>query len=57
MLFIADVQYYIPIKLCKSAGSFHLFNITGILTPDKVKLGTLHLGYLRIRLQRGQGDI
>ena len=38
MLFISDVQYYIPVKLCKTAGSIHLFKITGKLTPDKVKL-------------------
>ena len=38
MLFISDIQYYIPVKLCKIAGSIHLFNITGTLTPNKVKL-------------------
>ena len=38
MLFISDVQNYVPVKLCKTAGSIHLFKITGILTPDKVKL-------------------
>ena len=38
MPFISDVQYYVPIKLCKTAGSIHLFKITGILTPDKVKI-------------------
>ena len=38
MLFISDVQYYVPVKLCKTAGSIHLFKITGMLTPDKVKL-------------------
>ena len=38
MLFISDVQYYVPIKLSKTTGSIHLFKITGILTPDKVKL-------------------
>ena len=38
MLFISDVQYYVPIKLCKTAGSIHLFKITGILMPDKVKI-------------------
>ena len=29
MLFISDVQYYVPVKLCKTAGSIHLFKITG----------------------------
>ena len=38
MLFISDVQYYVPIKLYKTAGSIHLFKITGMLMPDKVKL-------------------
>ena len=27
MLFISDVQNYVPIKLCKTAGSIHLFKI------------------------------
>ena len=38
MLFISDVQYYVLIKLCKTMGNIHLFKITGILTPEKVKL-------------------
>ena len=38
MLFTSDVQYYIPLKLCKTGGSIHLFKITGKLMPDKVKL-------------------
>ena len=38
MLFISDVQYFIPVKLCKTAGSIHLFKITGKLMPDKVNL-------------------
>ena len=28
MLFILDIQYYIPVKLCRTAGSIHLFKIT-----------------------------
>ena len=38
MLFIPDIQYYVPIKICKIAGSIYLFKITGILMPDKVKI-------------------
>ena len=38
MLFYIRVQYYEPIKLCKTTDSIHLFKITGIPTPDKVKL-------------------
>ena len=38
ILFISHVQYYVPIKLCKTVSSIHLFKITGILTPEKVNL-------------------
>ena len=38
MLFISAVQYYIPVKLCKTAGSKHLFKITGKIMMEKVKL-------------------
>ena len=38
MIFISDVQHYIPIKLVKSAGSIHLFKITGTLKPENIKL-------------------
>ena len=34
MLYISDVQYYVPVKLCKTPGSIHLCKIT----VDKVKL-------------------
>ena len=34
MIFISEVQYYVPIKLCKTAGSIHLFKITGKIKPD-----------------------
>ena len=38
MLFISDIQYYVPIKLCKTAGSIHLLKITGTIKPENVKL-------------------
>ena len=38
MIFISDVQYYIPIKLCKTAGSIHLFKIPGIINSEDIKL-------------------
>ena len=38
MMFISDVQYYVPIKLCKTAGSIHLYKSTGTLKPENVKL-------------------
>ena len=38
MVFISDVQNYIPIKLCKNAGSIHLFKISGTLKAENIKL-------------------
>ena len=38
MLFISDTKYYLPKKLCKTAGSTHLFKITGTLTSENKKL-------------------
>ena len=38
MLVISDIQYYVLVKLCKTAGSIHLFKITGKITMDKEKL-------------------
>ena len=38
MIFISDEQNHTPIKLCKTAGSIHLFKITGMLKPENIKL-------------------
>ena len=38
MIFISDVQNYVPIKLCKTAGSIHLFKLTGTLKAENIKL-------------------
>ena len=38
MLFISDIQCYVPIKLCNTAGSIHLFKITGTIVLHKVTL-------------------
>ena len=38
MISMSDIQYYVPLKLCKTAGSIHLFNITGSLKPENIKL-------------------
>ena len=37
VLFITDVQKYLPIKLCKTSGNLHLFKIKGTLKPEDVK--------------------
>ena len=34
MLFFSDDDQYVPVKLCKTAGSIHLFKILGHLTPN-----------------------
>ena len=38
MIFISDVQNYVPIKLCKTADSIHLFKIVGIFKAENIKL-------------------
>ena len=38
MLFISDVQNYVPKKLCKTAASKHLFKIKGTLKSGDVML-------------------
>ena len=43
MLFISHIQCYVPVKLCKTAGSKHLFKITGKITMDKVKLNKYYI--------------
>ena len=55
-LFISDVKHYIPIKLCKTSGSLHLFKITGTLTSEDIKLNrnylwhTLEINWDKIKL-------
>ena len=43
MLFFSDVKQYIPVKLCKTAGSVHLFQINGQLTSDQITLERKYL--------------
>ena len=38
MLFFSDVKLHIPVNLCKSAGSIHLFQIYGQLSSDQIVL-------------------
>ena len=37
-LLISNAHFYVPIKLCRVAGSIHLFQIKGRLNPENVKL-------------------
>ena len=43
MLFISDLQNYIPIKLCKTSDSIHLCNIKGTLKSKDIKLNRNYL--------------
>ena len=38
MLFFSDVKQYIPVKLCKSAGSIHIFQLYGQVNSDQIVL-------------------
>ena len=40
---VSDLQHYIPIKLCKTSGSLHLFKIKGTLKPEDIKLNKNYL--------------
>ena len=56
MLFISDVQYYVPVRLCKTAGSIHLFKITERLMPDKVKLNRHYMWDIVLEHNLGSHD-
>ena len=43
ILFISDVQNYVPIKLSKTSGSIHLFKIKGTLKSRDIKLNRNYL--------------
>ena len=43
IIFISDVQNYVPIKLCKTTGSIHLLKITGTLKAENIKLNKIYL--------------
>ena len=43
MIFISDVQNFIPVKLCKTAGSIHLFKISSMLKAENIQLNKNYL--------------
>ena len=43
VLFMSDIQTYIPLKLCKTSGSIHLFKLKGTLKPGDIKLNKNYL--------------
>ena len=38
MIFFLIIKSYVPIKLCKTSGSIHLFKLTGSLNRENVTL-------------------
>ena len=56
MLFIPDIQNYVPIKLCKTAGSIHLFKIEGTLKSGDIKLNKNFLWDIRDKLEWSHSD-
>ena len=40
MLFISDIKSYVPIKLCKTSGSIHLFKLNGSINKENVMVHT-----------------
>ena len=63
VLFISDVQHYIPIRLCKTSGSLHLFKITGTLKSEDIRLDknylwdTLEINWDKIKLSFNSNEI
>ena len=63
VLFISDVQHYIPIRLCKTSGSLHVFKIIGTLTSEDVRINknylwdTLEINWDKIKLSFNSNEI
>ena len=54
---ILDVQNYVPIKLCKTIGSIHLFKIIGTFKAKDIKLNKKLLkGHFGNKLERSHSD-
>ena len=57
MIFVSDIQYYVPIKLCKTAGSMHLFKVIGTLKPEYIKLNKSYIWDMGDRLERSHSHV
>ena len=63
VLFILDVQHYIPVKLTKTSRSPHLFKFTGRLNSEDIKLNknylwdTLKINWDKIKLTFNDSEI
>ena len=38
MIFLSDIKSYVPIKLCKTSGSIHLFKLIGSINKENITL-------------------
>ena len=38
MIFFSDIKSYVPIKLCRTSGSIHLFKLTGSINKENITL-------------------
>ena len=38
MIFFSDIKSYVPLKLCKTSGSIHLFKLTGSINKENIIL-------------------
>ena len=63
VLFISDVQHYIPIKLCQTSVSPHLFKFKGTLRSEDIRLNknylwdTLEINWDKIKLSYNNNEI
>ena len=58
MVFISDVQNYMPTKPYKTAGSIHLFKITGMLKLSKNYIwDTLEIGWKEVTVFFNENEI
>ena len=63
LLFISNTHSYVPIKLCRVAGSIHLFGISRRLNPESVKLkknwiwDVLEIGWSNVSITLNDNEI
>ena len=38
MIFLSNIKSYVPIKLCKTLGSIHLFKLMGSINRENITL-------------------
>ena len=38
MIFLSDIKSYVPIKICKTSGSIHLFKLMGSINKENITL-------------------